>query len=288
MDVDSFKAYYQLTKPGIIRGNIINVAAGFLLAAAWDFHVSRLGAVLLGTALVIASGCVFNNYIDRDIDSKMARTKGRALAAGDIPLANALIYATILGVLGFGVLVTQTNKMTVAVGVFAMVMYVIVYGYAKRSSVHGTLVGSISGATPPVAGYVAATNQLDSGAWLLFAILVCWQMPHFYAIAIYRLKDYKAAGIPVLPIKRGMRATKKQMVAYTIAFIFMCIALSFAEYAGVTFAVVMTAVGVYWLRQELQGFAVKADTVWARQMFGTSLMVVMVLAIMLSIGPLLP
>lgn len=283
-----FKTYYNLTKPGIIRGNVINTAAGFLLASAWDFKVSVLIAALTGTALVIASGCVFNNYIDRGIDAKMYRTKNRALASGEISIARALAFGAVLGLLGFWILANYTNTLTVYVGLFAAVMYVVIYGFAKRKSVHGTLVGSISGATPPVAGYVAATNQLDMGALLLFLILVCWQMPHFYAIAIYRLKDYKAAGIPVLPLKYGMTAAKKQSVAYTFLFIMACISLTVAGYAGWVFAAVMTVTGVWWLSKELSGFKAKDDAAWARKMFGASLRVIMTLAVMLSVGSILP
>lgn len=284
----NFVDYYRLTKPGIIRGNIINTAAGFLLASRWNFGVGLLAAMLAGTVLIIASSCVLNNYIDRGIDAKMVRTKNRGLVSGEVSVKSALIFAVLLGVLGFGLLAVFTNALTVAIGAFAMFMYVIVYGYAKRKSVHGTLIGSISGALPPVAGYAAAVNRLDTGALLLFLILVCWQMPHFYAIAIYRFKDYKAAGLPVLPVKSGLRTTKIQILFYIAAFIFAMLLLTVFGYAGYTFAIVMSAIGFYWLVKGVAGFSAADDTKWAHQMFGTSLIVVMVLAVMLSIGPLLP
>lgn len=284
----NFTDYYRLTKPGIIRGNLLNTTAGFLFVAQLDIAFDVLLATLLGTSLVIASSCVFNNYLDRRLDSKMERTKKRALVSGTIRVSHAMLFATLLGVLGFWVLATYTNTLTVLIGLLAMFMYVVIYGIAKRKSVHGTLVGSIPGALPPVAGYAAATNQLDLGALILFFILVFWQMPHFYAIAMYRIKDYKAAGLPVLPIKRGMMVAKKQSVIYTFLFLVACTALSVFGYAGAVFAVVMSITGLWWLTEELSGFAVEDDEAWARNMFGASLKVILILAIMLSVDPWLP
>lgn len=282
------KRYYQLTKPGIIYGNLLNTAAGFLLASKWHFGFRLLVAALGGTALVIASACVFNNYIDRGIDAKMTRTKKRALVSGAVSAQNALTYAVMLGALGFTVLIIYTNALTVYLGLLAMFTYIVLYGISKRRSVHGTVVGSIAGALPPVAGYTAVTNRLDSGAILLFLILVCWQMPHFYAIAMYRFKDYKAAGLPVLPVKHGMRAAKLQIVLYILAFIVATTALSVSGYTGYTFAIVMGGAGAYWLSKGLKGFRTPDDAKWARGMFGISLLVIMTLAFMLSVGPILP
>ena len=194
------KDYYYLIKPGIIYGNAINTAAGFFLAAKGNIDFLLLLKTLGGSSLIIASACVFNNYIDRDIDSKMTRTKNRTLVRGAVPDPIALLYGSLLGVIGFGVLIIYTNVLTVLVGATGMFFYVVMYSIWKRRSPYGTLVGSISGAVPPVAGYSAVTNSLDVGALILFLVLVFWQMPHFYAIAIRRREEYKEAGIPVLPV----------------------------------------------------------------------------------------
>ena len=213
------KDYYSLTKPGIIRGNLITAAAGFFLASKDIVDMKLLLAMLVGTSLVIASGCVLNNYLDISIDKQMARTKKRALVTGTITSKNALIFATILGLSGEIILLIFTNLLTALIGLFGLFVYVIVYGAAKRRSTHGTLVGSLSGAVPPVAGYTAVTGSLDWAALTLFLILVCWQMPHFYAIAIYRYNEYKAAGLPMLPIVKGIRATKLQILNYCLFFV---------------------------------------------------------------------
>ncbi len=245
-------------------------------------------AMLVGMSLVIASGCVFNNFIDRDIDAKMARTSKRALVTKTIPLRNALLYASLLGLAGLVVLVKYTNALTAWLGILGFIFYVFVYGLAKRQTVHGTLVGSISGAIPPVAGYTAAANRLDSAALLLFLVLVCWQMPHFYAIAIYRLKDYRSAGIPVLPIVKGIPRTKLQMLVYTLLFIAMCNLLTITGTTGITFAVVMSIIGLLWLRRGVSGYKTIDNAKWARGMFAFSLTVILVLSIMLSLDAWLP
>ncbi|MET1032931.1 MAG: heme o synthase [Candidatus Saccharimonadales bacterium] len=289
--IGKIKAYYQLTKPGIIYGNTLTAAAGFLLASA---HFKQfdpwLGlATLVSIALIMASGCVFNNYIDRGIDKKMARTKKRALVDGTITGRNALIYATVLGVFGFALIAYTTNMLTTALGVVALIMYVIVYGFAKRQSAWGTIVGSVSGALPPVAGYTAVSGQLDAGAIILFLILTFWQMPHFYAIAMYRRDDYAAAGIPVLPIKRGMRATKIQMIWFVLGFIAATASLTLFDYTGITYVVIMIILGLRWLTLGIQGFKKDTDDVrWARKMFFFSLIILLALSVIMPLGAILP
>lgn len=282
------KDYYRLTKPGIVYGNVMAAAAGFLLASRWHIHAGLLVATLVGTALVIASACVFNNFIDRGIDSKMSRTKKRALVTESIPGAYAIIYAATLGIFGFLILILFTNWLVVALGALAIFFYVVVYGIAKRRSIYGTLVGAIPGAIPPAAGYVAVTNHLNGGALLLFLIFVCWQMPHFYAIAMFRRGDYAAAGIPVLPVVKGMRRTKVEILFYTAAFILVVVLLSVFGYTGYIFAVVMAALGLYWLLRGIKGFGTRDDVKWGRGMFGLSLIVLLSLCAMLAVGPVLP
>lgn len=284
------KQYYWLTKPGIIYGNAINTLAGFFLATvvAWKFDGWLLVATVIGTSLVIGSGCVFNNYLDRSIDKKMARTKKRALPTGKISVRNALVFGAFLGLAGFATLALFVNWLVVLIGVIGYIDYIILYGYAKRKSVHGTLVGSISGSMPPVAGYCAVTGTFDTGALLLFLLLTAWQMPHFYSIAMYRHKDYKAAGIPVLPVVKGMQHTKVQILAYIVIFTAATLLLTPFGYTGWFYFVVMAALGLAWLRLALKGFKAADDVSWARKMFGFSLIVTLTVAVMLPLGALLP
>src|SRR3990167_3514634 len=283
----TFKKYYYLTKPGIIRGNVITAAAGFLLASKSEFILGTFVAMLVGISLVIASACVLNNYIDRKIDAKMERTKKRALVSGSISVQNAIIFASVLGFAGL-VSLSFTNLLTICLALIGVIFYVVFYGIAKRKTVHGTLVGSVSGAIPISVGYCAASGAFDIGAILLFLVLVFWQMPHFYALAIYSKKDYQAAGIPALPIKKGNHSTKVQIVLYIIAFIIASYTLMVFGYTGYTYLLVMALLGVWWLRMAVQGFSTKNDEMWAEKVFGFSLIVLLAFSIMIAVEILLP
>ncbi|HSX34299.1 MAG TPA: heme o synthase [Candidatus Saccharimonadales bacterium] len=284
------RTYYRLTKPGIIYGNSLNIIAGFLLASGivrhFDFWL--LVATLVGSAFVIGAGCVYNNYIDRDIDTKMARTKKRGLATHSIPVAAALAFGTVLLTAGFATLALWTNTLTVVVGVTGFLFYVVMYSIFKRTSVYGTLVGSVSGAIPPVAGYTAVTNSLDSGAWILFVILVAWQMPHFYAIAMYRFHDYKNAGLPVWPVKKGMHSTKVQIAIWIALFTIAAALMTLQGYTGDIYLVGVLILGALWFKKALQGFRAEDDAKWARGMFFFSLVVTVGIDALLAVGALLP
>jgi protoheme IX farnesyltransferase len=277
------KTYYLLTKPGIIMGNLITTVAGFVLASKGHIDFKLFLATLVGLGCIIASACVFNNYIDRESDKKMSRTQNRPLVKGLISEKKAIIFAIILGLIGLFTLARFTNFLAVAVAVVAFVIYVALYSFWKHRTSYATLVGSISGAMPPVVGYCAVSNQFDLGAAILFLILVLWQMPHFYSIAMYRLDDYRAAAIPVLPIKRGNQRTKIRMVLYIIGFIFASLMLIAFNYTGSLYLFTVPFLGLAWLLLSFMGFKTANDQHWARQMFRLSLVVITATCVIICI-----
>lgn len=278
------KRYYYLTKPGIVYGNSLSVIAGFFLASKGSFDFLLFLATLFGLGFIIGSACVFNNYLDREIDEKMERTKRRALVTKKIPVVNALIFGTILGLLGFGLLYFFTNLLTTFVAFIGFFFYVIVYTFSKRVTTHGTLIGSIPGATPPVVGYTAVTNNFDLAALLLFLILVVWQMPHFYAIAIFRQKDYEEANIPALPIVKGIKRTKIEILLYIAALLVIAPLLTFFGYTGYLYLVVVLLVTGVWLMKSINGFQTTDNTRWAKNLFTFSLIVLLVFCLVLSLN----
>ncbi len=277
------KTYYMLTKPGIIMGNLITTAGGFALACKAGFSILLFLEMLVGLGCVIASACICNNYIDRYADQKMARTKNRGFAKGTVSPFKALLLAIALGVSGVTILAIFTNLLATLTAIAGFFIYVVVYSYVKYFSDCATLLGSISGAIPPVVGYVTVSNKLDLGALLLFSILVLWQMPHFYSIALYRYDDYVAASIPVLPITKGAHATKVQMVAYIVAFMGAVGMLTVLGYTGYAYLVVATLLGGSWLALSFKGFKAKDDKKWARKMFALSLFAIVGFSAMLFI-----
>ncbi len=280
--------YYKLTKPGIIYGNAVTALAGFFLASNGNVDYVLLGTTLMGISLVIASACVFNNFLDRDIDSKMERTKNRAIPIGSISGQSAIIYATTLGIIGISILASFTNNLVIALGLIGFFFYVVLYGIFKRRSVHGTIVGSVSGAIPVVVGYSAVGGSFDAVASMLFLILVFWQMPHFYAIAMFRIKDYAAASIPVLPINSGVRITKVYILAYIAAFIIAMVALWVIGAVGYVYLIAVLTAGLVWLWQGLKGFKAPNNGTWAKKMFRYSLIVLLVFCLMISTDVFLP
>lgn len=276
------QSFYLLAKPGIVYGNLLMLAGGYLFGSQRDIDPMGLLSAALGTALVIACGCVINNYLDQDIDAHMHRTKNRQLVTHQVSDTAALLYAILLGSVGFTVLGLGTNLLTVYLGGFGLIMYALVYTFAKRRTVHATLIGTIPGALPPAAGYVAATGSFDWSAGMLFLIMVFWQMVHFYAIAIFRKPDYKSAKIPVLPIVHGERVTKIHMSLYGMAFLLALFGFWQVSSAGILFVIVMLAMGIWWVAKILGGFTADNSQVWARTVFGRSLLLLPSLSVLLA------
>lgn len=274
--METVRAYYQLTKPGIVRGNAIHVVVGALLATRMSVDWNALVGVLVGTSFIIASACVANNYMDRGIDAKMKRTKHRPSVTGKVSLRAACAFASILAILGVYVLLTFTNLIVVVIGVIAYLLYVVAYGYAKRTTIHSTLIGAIPGALPAMAGYVAITGELSIGAWLVFLLVFVWQMPHFYAISLFRKHEYQSAKLPVLGAVRPFETVRRVMLAYIMAYILVIGALIYFNIVGAPSGLLLLSGAAYWTIV----FAVtsrKDEAKWARSVFGASLVLTLVL-----------
>lgn len=249
-------AYVRLTKPGIIVGNLISTLAGIFLAAktnpiSWELTLCTLA----GVALIIASGCMFNNIFDKDIDAKMARTANRPLVTGEANIDVTFVLVMLSLLLGTWLLYHNVNPMTAVVVLLGYVFYVFFYTmWYKRNSVYGTLVGSVSGAIPPLAGYIAVTNYIDINAALLFALFSLWQMPHSYAIAMFRRKDYQEANIPVLPLVEGIQVARSHMQAYVVVFSLVALGLFLFGEAGYAYLAISSLVCFGWLKATFSSF----------------------------------
>lgn len=283
------RTYLRLAKPGVMLGNLITTVAGFLFAANGHVDLKLFLATIIGTGLVISSACVINNVLDQDIDAKMERTRGRPLITGEANSTTAAIFGIIIGLIGFVTLILWTNFWVVGVGLFGLITYVWLYGVlGKRKSVHGTLVGSVSGAAPILAGYLAVNPGLDVAAILLFLALFFWQMPEFYSIAIYRLKEYKAAGVPVISVIKGVEQTKQQILAYTLAFTASTLGLFGFGYTNYTYLFVMGALNIRWFQLAVLSLSTTDTDAWSRKMFRFSLVILLAFSALISIETFLP
>jgi protoheme IX farnesyltransferase len=281
--------YILVTKPGIILGNLITAAGCFLLASKGRIDIAVLLPTVIGISLVVASGCVFNNCVDRDMDREMTRTRNRVLARGLMSPKIAVFYASLLGIGGTALIWAAANMLAVAIVLAGFAVYVGLYSlYLKRNSVYGTLIGSLAGAAPPLAGYCAVTDRFDMGAVILLTIFSLWQVPHCYAIAIFRFDDYAAAAIPVLPVKQGRPAARKHIVGYILAFTAAALMPTVGGYTGYSYLLVAAALGVAWLYLAWSGYKAADDRLWARRLFVFSILTITVLSVMMAMDFTLP
>ena len=275
--------YYRLTKPGIIYGNTMTAAAGFLFASGTSVDWTLMLMTLLGFALATGSACVINNVLDRDIDARMERTRGREVSSGRIPVRNAVAFGSALGIAGLLLLFFWTNLVSLGVLLFGYCMYLIVYTVAKRRTHYFTYAGALAGAVPPVVGYTAVAGVLDAPAFVLYLILILWQMAHFYSISIYRQDEYAAAHIPVLPLEKGIRRTILEILIFTVLFAIAALWLAAVHRTGIAYLVIVSVASTLWAALAVSGLHAEDTKRWARRMFLFSLLVILSVSLALSL-----
>ena len=268
------KLWAQAVKTGIIKSNLVPMVAGLMLAL-YTYELSFIENIwnvvlaLAGTTAVIAAAGSFNNVYDRDIDAVMQRTKIRPTVTGAISIKTILIVAFIL-LIGGIVLLYFTTPLAALLGFLGVFFYVVPYTmWTKRRTIWNTEIGSISGAMPPLIGWAAVAPDIwHPACWALFIIMVIWQMPHFYAIAIRKRDDYAAANIPMLPVVKGERRTYIQSNIYLI--ILMLTSFLFLPLSrGLT--IVAFVLGGIWLWLSFIGYSKMEGKTWANKMFAYSL-----------------
>ncbi len=274
--------FWALTKPSIVRMNVLMTLGGWVLADA-SFRDLTLLWTLLGTALAVASANAMNMYLERDIDGLMTRTANRPLPAGRMHPPVAAVFGAVLGLGSLALLGLAVNVLTAGLALAALVLYVAVYTPMKRKGPIALLIGAVPGAAPPLMGWTAATGQIELPGLVLFAILVAWQIPHFIAIALFRADDYERAGVKTVSLVRGDRVAKAQAVAWTTALIAFSLALVPLGLAGWGYGAAAALLGLWFLVWGLRGFREGADEVWAQGFFRASLVYLPVLTLMLAL-----
>lgn len=268
-----YQDFMALIKIGIVNSNMITVFTGFFFAmqlSSMKFlaNLDLLILVLLGSGLIVAGAAALNNLIDRDIDPVMSRTKSRPTVTGRFNASAVLALALAFIIIG-EVLLFSTSTAAGLWGLAGVFSYVVLYSmWSKRKHVSNTVVGSISGAIPPLIGWAAVEPSLGAGAWALFLIMFIWQPPHFYALAMRRTEEYRAANIPMLPVVKGFQRTKKSMLGWVL--LLFPLPLLLTE-LGIGFIILATVLNIGWLYFAIRGFKAKDDIKWATGMFVYSL-----------------
>lgn len=232
------KDFLALIKIGIVNSNMITTFTGLFLAFQFTgrnflHNIDLLVFALGGSGLIIAGSAALNNLIDRDIDPIMSRTKSRPTVTGRFKASAVWTLAFTFIVVG-EILLFAASPAAALWGLAGIFSYVVLYSmWSKRRYVSNTIVGSISGAIPPLIGWAAVEPSLSIGAWALFLIMFIWQPPHFYALAMRRTEEYRAVNIPMLPVVKGFARTKKSMLAWVI---FYCHYRFFLRSSGLAFS----------------------------------------------------
>lgn len=262
------KDLITLTKPRLLRLNIFAAFGGFWVASKWDFDFLLMLWMLIGSTLTMASSTVINNYWDRELDLKMDRTRGRAVPMNRISPPVVLVYGLAMGVAGIAVLFLLVNPITGWLGLLGWFFYIVIYTlWLKRTSTWSTSVGGVAGAMPPVIGYCAVTGEADMGAWLLFALLFLWQPAHFWSLAIRRVEEYREAGFPLLPVVKGVKRTKFQMIPYVLLLVPAVIFMYVCGYSGIYFLIIAGLLTIAWLIHTIGGIKAKDTEKWAKVNF---------------------
>lgn len=280
-----WKDFLSLIKIGIVNSNLITTFTGLWLALHFTEkgflnHLDIVLYTVLGSSLIIAGSCALNNYIDRDIDPFMERTKSRPTVTGRVSPARVAILS--FSLIGIGTILLLLTTVTAAlIGVVGVFSYIVLYTiWSKRRYVSNTIIGSISGAVPPLIGWAAIDANLDMMAWALFLIMFAWQPPHFYALAMRRVEEYRAANVPMLPVVKGFRRTKISIYLWVTALLPLPFLL---PELGKPFLILATLLNIGWIITGIYARKFNDDMKWATLMFVYSLQYLTILFVAMVI-----
>jgi protoheme IX farnesyltransferase len=279
---DSVSAYIALTKPRIIELLLVTTVPAMVLATR-EVPGIQLGHwawltvwTLVGGTLAAGSANAINCYLDRDIDELMVRTRRRPLPAHEVDPERAVVFGLVLGAVAFGVLAFFVNLLAAFLALLAIAFYVVVYTIVmKRTTPQNIVIGGAAGALPPVIGWAAVTGNVGVPALLLFAIVFYWTPPHFWALSLRIRKDYAAAGVPMLPVVRGIPETTRQIGLYTVLLVAISLVLWSVARMGAIYLVAAVVLGTIFLRQAYglwrQGSSEEASTAGAIRLYRYSI-----------------
>lgn len=245
--------YLELTKPRITMLNMITTFAAIWIATAGQPAWSLVVPALAGTALSVGSGAVLNCWAERDRDSLMARTRNRALPAGRVPPLNALMFGIILGIAGVGLLQLTTTTAAALIALTGIVYYAGIYTVILKGRTHwNTVLGSVSGAVPPLIGWAAATGGVDVKGLAVAGLVFIWQPVHFWSLAMLYAEDYRRAGIKMLPVTHGFTVTRWHILRWSIYMVVASVALYFLDLAGLIYLTAAVGLGTAMIMQAIR------------------------------------
>jgi len=264
--------FYELTKPRMNFLVVITSMVGYYMAGRDRHDWPLLLSALIGTAMTAAGASVLNQYVERELDKNMPRTRNRPLPAGRLLPIEALAFGVVLGIAGVTVLTFMVNPLTAILGAITLLTYLFVYTPLKRYTSLNTVIGAIPGAIPPMMGWTAATGVLSTEAIALFAILFIWQMPHFLAIAILYKDDYAAGGFIMLPNQdnQNLSMTVRQILIYGLTMIPVSVVPTMIGLCGTIYFSIALMLGIAYLSYGVS-LAASRSRLDARKLFFASI-----------------
>lgn len=252
-----WRDFLALSKPWIVALLLLTTLGGLVAGGRALPPIALTVWTLLGGALAAGGSSALNQYIDRDLDRRMQRTARRPVPSGRLTAAEALSFGLALCLAGYYLLAGLVNFTAALLALAGVIYYVVFYSIIlKRATVQNIVVGGGAGAIPPMVGWAAAAGHLSLAAWILFLIIFMWTPPHFWALAIVRKKDYENAGVPMLPVIRGERYTRNQILIYTVLLVVATLALPAVGSAGAIYSAAAALLGA--------GILVAAWRVWTK------------------------
>jgi heme o synthase len=212
-----FRQFFALTKPRVVSLIVFTAMIGMFLATPGVIALQPFLFGVIGIALVAGSAAAVNCLLEQKIDALMTRTRARPLPRGQLTSAEALAFAVVVGTAGLALLYSLVNPLTMWLALGTFIGYAFVYTVVlKPRTPHNIVLGGAAGAMPPVLGWTAMTGEISADALFLFLIIFAWTPPHFWALALYRRKEYAKAGVPMLPVTHGERYTRRHVLLYTV------------------------------------------------------------------------
>jgi len=294
---DSIRAYIALTKPRIIELLLVTTVPAMVLATRWvpgidwgDWGV-LVAWTLIGGTLAAGSANAINCYLDRDIDGLMARTRRRPLPAHQVEPERAVIFGIVLGIVSFVVMAWFVNLLAAFLTLLAIGFYVVVYTMLlKRTTPQNIVIGGAAGALPPVIGWAAVTGDVGVPALILFALVFYWTPPHFWALSLRIRKDYAAAGVPMLPVVRGIPETTRQIALYTLLMVAISLILWPVARMGLIYLGAAVGLGAVFIWQAYalwrQGASEEASTRGAIKLYKYSISYLSLLFLAIAVDAL--
>ncbi len=264
--------YYELTKPRVVMLIVFTAVVGMFLAVPAIPDLKKIALGTIGIAMAASSAAVFNHVLDARIDILMMRTRGRPLPQGKLTEKSALIFATILCVLSMIILWFLVNPLTAVLTFFSLIGYAVIYTvWLKRATSQNIVIGGAAGAAPPILGWTTITNEVTSEPLLLFLIIFIWTPPHFWALAIARLEEYRKVEIPMLPVTHGVPYTRLNILLYSILLLFVTVLPYVIGMSGLIYLIVAIGLGLYFLYYAIRMYREHENEDLPMQMFWYSI-----------------